>query len=106
VITTDSLLIRADSMRLQYVGTVDLQQKVDARVTAQLLRNTPMVGPVISEVLWPVSKIFECRVTGQLSDPVVAPIYIPKLLLVPLHPVRSLEELFTPAPATDAPAMK
>ena len=106
VITTDSLLIRADSMRLQYIGTVDLQQKVDARVTAQLLRNTPMVGPVISEVLWPFSKIFECRVTGQLSDPVVAPIYIPKLLLVPLHPVRSLEELFTPAPAADSPATK
>jgi hypothetical protein len=101
VITTDSLLIRADSMRLQYVGTVDLQQKVDARVTAQLLRNTPVLGTLVSTVLWPVSKIFECRVTGQLSEPVVTPLYIPKILLVPLHPIRTLEELFTPGEPRD-----
>jgi hypothetical protein len=103
VITTDSLLIRADSMRLQYVGTVDLQQQVDARVTAQLLRNTPVIGSLVSTVLWPVSKIFECRVTGQLGDPIVTPVnIIPKILLVPLHPVRSLEELFMPAPENPA----
>ena len=34
VITTDSLLIRSTTMRLQYAGTVDLQQNVNARVTA------------------------------------------------------------------------
>ena len=77
---------------------------VDARVTAQLLRNTPVLGSVMSVVLWPVSKIFECQVTGKLSDPVVKPVYMPaKLLLVPLHPIRTLEELFS-SPATNAPA--
>ena len=109
VITTDSLLIRSTMMRLQYAGTVDLEQNVDARVTAQLLRNTPVVGSVVSAVLWPVSKIFECHVTGQLGEPVVAPVYIPnfipKILLAPLHPIRSLEELFS-LPATNAPAEK
>lgn len=106
VITTDSLLINSTMMmRLQYSGTVDLMQNVDARVTAQLLRNTPVVGSVMSAVLWPVSKIFECHVTGRLEDPVVKPIYIPKLLLVPLHPIRSLEELFAPSPGTNAPVL-
>jgi len=103
VITTDSLLIRSTTMRLQYAGTVDLQQNVNARVTAQLLRNLPMIGAMVSWVLSPVGKIFECHVTGQLSEPVVTPIYIPKILLVPLHPFRSLEGLFT-SPATNAPA--
>jgi hypothetical protein len=103
VITTDSLLIRSTTMRLQYAGTVDLQQNVNARVTAQLLRNLPMIGAMVSWVLSPVGKIFECHVTGQLGEPVVTPIYIPKILLVPLHPFRSLEELFT-SPATNAPA--
>jgi len=106
VITTDSLLIRADMMRLQYAGTVDLMQKVDAKVTAQLLRNTPVVGSVVSLLLAPVGKIFECHVTGELGEPIVTPIYIPKILLAPLHPVRSLEELFAPSPATNAPVGK
>jgi hypothetical protein len=91
-------------MRLQYAGTVDLEQNVDARVTAQLLRNTPVVGPVVSAVLWPVSKIFECHVTGTLENPVVKPIYIPKILLLPLHPIRSLEDWFFPSRETNAPA--
>ena len=103
VIFTDSLLIRSAMMRLQYSGAVDLMQNVNANVTAQLLRNLPVIGSVISAVLTPVSKIFECHVTGQLSAPVVTPIFIPKILLVPLHPIRSLEELFI-APATNAPA--
>ncbi len=110
VITTDSLLIHSTMMRLQYSGTVDLRQKVNAQVTAQLLRNTPVLGPVVSVVLWPVSKIFECRVTGQLGEPFVSTVYIPniipKILLVPLHPIRSLEELFTPSTATNAPTAK
>jgi hypothetical protein len=104
VITTESLVIEAQSMRMNYTGTVDLEQKVNARVTARLLRNMPVVGSLISAALWPVSKIFECRVTGTLGDPVVKPIYIPKILLVPLHPIRSIEELFSsPATSTNAP---
>ncbi len=107
VITTDSLLIDSTIMRLQYAGTVDLNRQVNARVTAQLMRNTPVIGQVLSDVLWPFSKIFECHVTGQLDDPVVKPVYIPfsKILFAPLHPLRSLEELFGP-PAANAPAAK
>ena len=108
VITTDSLLINSKIMRLQYAGTVDLKQNVDARVTAQLLHNMPVVGPVVSTVLWPVSKIFECHVTGQLGSPVVSTVYIPgiipKIISVPLHPFRTLEEWFIPASTTNAPA--
>jgi len=104
VIRSDEVLIRSTMMRLQYTGSVDLQENVDARVTAQLLRNTPVVGTLMSMVLWPVSKIFECQVTGKLSEPIVKPVYMPaKLLLVPLHPIRTLEELFS-SPVSTAPA--
>jgi hypothetical protein len=105
VVFTDSLVIRSLMMRLEYVGTVDLAENVNARVTAQLLRNTPLVGSLMSTLLWPVSKVFECRVTGTLGQPKPTPIYVPKLLLVPLHPIRSMEEMFTPA-ATNPPAAK
>jgi hypothetical protein len=64
----------------------------------------PVFGSLVSTLLWPVSKIFECRVTGTLGQPKPTPIYVPKLLLVPLHPIRSMEEIFTTSPATNTPA--
>jgi hypothetical protein len=86
------LQISTLTMRLQYVGTVDLEQSVDARVTAQLLRNAPVIGSVVSTVLWPVSKIFECQVHGKVSEPQVTPIYIPGVKYL-LNPMRTLEEI-------------
>jgi len=79
---------------------VDLAQNVNARVTAQLLRNAPVVGSVVSTVLWPVSKIFECQVTGDLGHPKITPLWLPapvsNMLLMPLHPLRSIEGMFAP----------
>ena len=104
VIFTDSLLIRLAMSRLEYVGTIDLQQNVDARVAAQMLRNTWVVGPLVSTVLWPVSKLFEYRVTGPLNNPKSEPLYVlPKLLMVPLHPFRTLEEILPMGNASTNP---
>jgi AsmA-like C-terminal region len=92
VIFTDSLEIHSTLARLKYSGTLDLKQNVNARVEAQLLRNTPVIGSLISTVLWPVSKLFEYQVTGTLKNAKVAPVH--GLLLMPLHPIRSLENMF------------
>ena len=97
VLSTDSLEIRSMMTRLEYVGTIDLNQNVNAHVTAQLLRDTWVVGPLVSTALWPVSKIFEYHVTGTLRNPKSEPIYVlPKLLFMPLHPIRTLENLLMP----------
>jgi len=98
VIHTDTLKIRTTTMQLEYVGTVDLQERVNAKVTAQILHTAPLFGPLVSTVLWPVSKVFEFRVTGTLGQPQAVPLYVPfpKLFTAPLHPIRSMEELFTP----------
>jgi hypothetical protein len=93
VIFSDDLNIRTTMMRLEYNGTVDLQSRVRARVTAQLLRDTWVVGPLLSTALWPVSKLFEYKISGTLQQPRTEPVYIPKVLLTPLHPFRSLEDL-------------
>jgi len=76
---------------------------VNARVTAHPLRNTPIVGSVLGWLMLPVSKAFECDVTGTLGDPKVTPVYVPEFLLLPLHPVRSVEKLFQPNPPAPAP---
>jgi len=106
VVFSDSLEIRSTMMRLQYAGTVDLQSRVQARVTAQLLRDTWVVGPLLSTALWPVSKLFEYKITGTLQQPQTEPVYIPKLLLMPLHPLRSLEDILSNNTSTNALPLK
>ena len=104
VIFSDSLVIHSTMMRLSYTGTVDMRQQVQARVTAHLLRDIWVVGPLVSTLLWPVSKVFECEVAGTLDQPKATPILLPaKLLLVPLHPISTLKELFLPSTSTNAP---
>ena len=100
VIRSDDLEMRAPTMRLQYRGTADFDGQVKARVTAEPLRDTPILGPIMNVALWPVAKLFEYKITGSLAEPKLAPVYIPKILMLPLSPLRTLEELFAPAPPT------
>ncbi len=95
VFRSSDLDIRSTAMRLQYRGTVDLQNQVNARVEAELLKDMWLVGPLVSTLFWPVTKLFEFRVSGTLSEPKTEPIGpIPKLVLIPFHPLRTLKGLF------------
>lgn len=104
VIFSDNLEMRAPALRLHYDGTVDFDGRVNARVDAELFRDTWLIGRVVSLVLWPVTKMFEYKITGTLKEPKTEPVYIPKLLLMPLHPFRTLEDWFSPdSGKTNAP---
>ena len=93
VIFTDDLLIHASGMRLNYDGTVDFDTRINGRMEAEVLRDMPGFGVVVSKVLWPVTKLFEYKVTGTLGKPDSKPLFIPKIFLMPLHPLRTLKEL-------------
>lgn len=94
VLFSNDLEIRAATMRLQYRGTVDLEQRLNARVEAELLRDMWVIGPLISTVFWPVTKLFEYKVAGTLHEPKMDPVFIvPKLVLMPFHPFRTLKGL-------------
>ncbi|MGH7968464.1 MAG: hypothetical protein ACREIC_07005 [Limisphaerales bacterium] len=94
-------------MRLKYFGTVDLLGRVNARVEAELLRDMWAVGPFVSAIFWPVSKLFEYKVTNTLDEPKTEPVFlIPKLVLFPFHPLRTLKNLLpedTSTTRTNAP---
>jgi hypothetical protein len=99
VMHSDDLEIRASAMRLKYSGDLDLKGQVDARVQAELLRDMWGVGRFVSLALWPVSKIFEYRVTGSVREPKSAPVFfIPRIVLLPFHPVRTMKDLFPENP--------
>jgi hypothetical protein len=103
VIATDNFIIHTSMVRIMYDGTVDLQGRLNARVTGLLLRDLPAVGGVFSTVFWPVSKAFECKVTGTWKHPVSKLVYFPtNVLLFMLHPIHSLEDLSMP-PASVQP---
>jgi hypothetical protein len=96
VLNTDDLDIRSSGFRLLYRGTIDAQKRLNARVEANLLRDTPLFGHFLSWMLTPVDKVFEYRVTGTLNKPVAKPVYIPKLFLDILRPFHSLKEMLPP----------
>jgi hypothetical protein len=104
-IRSEDLQIRAPMLRMQYRGELDFQRRVDARVEAELLRDTWFIGPVVSLALWPVSKLFEYHVSGTLQEPKSEPVYyVPKFLFMPLHPFRTLRDLLpTDLNRTNAP---
>jgi hypothetical protein len=99
VIRTDDLQIEAGPARLQYVGTVDFQGNVEARVMAEVLRGTPLIGPFISLVFSPAAKALEFRVTGTLGAPVLKPVYVPHFLLPLFNPLGTMQGLLAPKPA-------
>jgi hypothetical protein len=105
VIYSDSLEINTAMTRLQYAGTVNLRGNVNARVTAQLLHNLWGVGPFISTVFWPVTKLFEYKITGTLQNPKKEPVvpFVPKILQMPLHPIRTFEELLPGSDSFSSP---
>jgi hypothetical protein len=99
VIHTKDLDIRASGMRLKYEGTVDFHTRVNARVEAELLRDAPFFGKAVSTVLTPLSKLFEYKVTGTLAKPDPVPLYfVPRMILAPLSPIRSLRSIFQGGP--------
>lgn len=108
VLHSSDMEIRSSGMRLQYRGTVDLNTRLNARVEAELLRDVWVLGPLISTVFWPVSKMFEYKVTGTLGDPQLEPLYVfPRLMTLPLQPFRILRGILPDPPGdnrTNGPA--
>jgi hypothetical protein len=104
IIHSDDLEIRSPAMRLQYRGAVSLDGKVNARVDAVLLRDMWVLGPLVSTVFWPFTKLFEYHVTGSLAKPKLEPVYIvPRIITAPFHPFRSIKDMMPEEPPPAAP---
>ncbi len=99
VIRSEDLEMRSHILRMLYRGTVDFDTKVDAIVEARLLRDFWLVGPILSTVLSPLTKLFEYKVTGTLAHPKSEP------RLSPLRLFRSKEPPSNnPSPDTTSPS--
>ena len=101
VIYTKNLEIHSPPARLHYDGTVNFAGEVNAVVDAEMFRDTFVLGPLLSFLTSPMTKVFEYKVTGSLANPRSEPRFIPKFLLLPLRPFQTIREFLTPdKPAT------
>jgi hypothetical protein len=101
-VSTDDLIIRSTPFRLLYWGTVDMNRSINARVEADLVRDTPLFGPLLSLVLSPLSKLFEYQLSGTLHNPVMQPVYVPKFIMLMLRPFHTLKTLSNSPSTTPA----
>ena len=96
IIHSDNLEIRSPTLRMQYRGNIDYDGRLNARVEAELLRDMWLIGPVVSTIFWPVSKLFEYQVTGSLGQPKLEPVYfVPRIVQAPFHPLRTLKGMMS-----------
>lgn len=92
VIYSRDLEIRSPAMRLHYDGTVDFDCQINARVEAELLRDAWLFGRLVSLAFYPLTKLFEYKVTGTLSAPKKEPLYlIPRILFLPFQPINAIK---------------
>ena len=98
VIRSEDLEVRSHILRMLYRGTVGFDGKVDVVVEARLLRDFWLVGPILSTVLSPLTKLFEYKVTGTLASPKSEPRLSPLRLFRPKETPPN-----NPSPDANAP---
>lgn len=104
VLTSRDLEVRSPAMRLGYRGSVDSASRLDARMEAELFRDAPLIGPLLTLVLTPFTKLFIYDVKGTLKKPVAEPRYVPKIFLAPLRPFKTIRDLMPKdEPANSSP---
>jgi hypothetical protein len=102
VISSDDLEVVCQGFRLNVHGTVDQKKQVNARLEAIVSRETPVLGPVISIALTPLSKLFEYHISGPLRSPAMEPVYVPKVFMYFLRPFHTLKSLTAPDSLPDS----
>lgn len=94
VFHTRDLTIACPPANLLYRGSIDLDQRVNAKVEAEVLGNVAGFGPLFGLVLKPLTKLLEFRVTGTLTKFETQPLYVPRFLLLPLQPFKMIRDVF------------
>jgi hypothetical protein len=94
LIQSSDLQVHATAMRMKYDLSVDFDGGIEGRVEAELLRDMPAVGFVFSKIFWPVTKLFEYKLSGTLAHPKAQPLFfIPRILQLPFHPIKTIREI-------------
>ena len=92
-VISDDLEVHSTGVRLLYRGSISMKKQINGRVEADMLRDTPVFGTILSVVMTPLGKAFEYQITGPMRQPVFKPLYVPKFLMLFLRPFHTLKTL-------------
>jgi hypothetical protein len=93
-VVTRDLELHSPTVHLYLNGSVLFDTQLDGRFEAAVLRDVPVLGPIVNLVLKPVAKLLEYDVKGRLDHPEMTPRHIPGFMLAPFRPLETLKELF------------
>ena len=90
VVHTRDMQVRAPAFRLAYKGQVDLDGNLEATTEAMIFRDAWVIGKLFSTALWPVSKVFEAKISGTLDAPKTKLRYVPGIVLAPFRALNAI----------------
>jgi hypothetical protein len=94
VVQSKDLELKSPVVRLRFQGEVGFDAHLDTRMEAELLRDMPVFGGLVSLVLKPFTKLLEFDVRGRLGKPEADFRHVPSFILAPLRPLQTLKALF------------
>jgi len=89
----ERMMIDGDILSLSARGSVLLPDRLDLDVQVRLLKEHTLVARLLRVITYPISKLFEFRVAGTVSDPVWYPVNFSADLLERLGGGRSEAEV-------------
>ncbi len=103
VVKSKDLELKSPVVRMRFQGEVGFDAHLDTRMEAELLRDMPVLGGLVSLVLKPFTKLLEFDVRGRLGKPEADFRHVPSFILAPLRPIQTLKALFPDDPVETAP---
>jgi hypothetical protein len=68
-IRSDRISVEGSVLSLQGKGSCGFDRTLDVAVQVKLLKDDPLIAKVVRLITWPLSKLFEFRLTGTLDAP-------------------------------------
>ena len=101
---TSDLYIRGDTFGIHYDGDVDFNGNIDAVAETEIFENASLLGQVFDFAMTPFTKAFKYKLSGTIGDLKATPLYtIPRVILFPLRPIKTMEEVFETVGGTPPP---
>ncbi len=104
VMHTRDLKLDSPAMRLLYKGSITHKGDIDARVEAELFKDSPALLQIVGLATLPLTKLMIFHVTGSITKPVLDLVYVPRLLRPFLKPRGTIQKIFREGGANEKPA--
>ncbi len=94
VMHTRDLKLDSPVMRILYKGLITHKGGVDAKVEAELFKDSSALFQIVGIATLPLTKLMVLQVKGSITEPVLEPLYAPRILLPFLKPRSTFQKLF------------